>query len=302
MRIHILTDLEGCAGVMNAADYAYRDSRYYEEARDLATLEVSAAVEGAIEAGATEVLVADAHGPSAMNRKLLHPRALLLGGRPWPTELSTYGIEGSFAAAMMIGQHARANTDGGHLCHTMSFGVEEYRLNGNPIGEIGLWALLAGYFHVPLIMVSGDRAACEEAQEYVPNLETAPVKWGVKRGSAAGLSKEDNRKMNSAAVHIHPDEARSLIRLHAFRALKRLPEIVPYRLEGPFKLEVSLRTDSENKKPRKMMLKAGDFLDLVRPPAQVKKKQPSPKKAAPKAKASKPAPKKPVPAKKPRRR
>jgi D-amino peptidase len=301
MRVHILTDVEGCAGVMNAADYVYWESRYYEEARELLTLEVSAAVEGALEAGATEVFVADAHGPGAINRKLLHPRALLLGGRPWPTEMSTYGIDGSYAAAMMIGQHARSNTDGGHLSHTMSFGVEEYRLNGRPMGEIGLWALAVGYFHVPLVLVAGDRAACEEAKEYIPNLETAPVKWGVKRGTAEGLTKDENRSLNSAAVHMHPDESRAIIRVHAFRAIKRLPEIVPFRMEGPFKLEVSLRRDQENKKPRKMMLKAGDFLDLIRPPMRrgpkTSKKIPAkPKKpAAPARKAAKkPATKKAV--------
>jgi D-amino peptidase len=83
MKIHIMTDMEGCAGVMCANEYIYSNSKYYEEARDLVSLEVSAAVEGALEAGATEVLVADGHGPSALKRSLLHPRAKLLGGRPY---------------------------------------------------------------------------------------------------------------------------------------------------------------------------------------------------------------------------
>jgi len=288
VKVHILTDVEGCAGVMNAADYVYRESRYYEQARELLTLEVSAAVEGAIEAGATEVLVADAHGPSAIDRRLLHPRALLLGGRPWPTEMSTYGIDGSYAAAMMIGQHARSNTDGGHLCHTMSFGVEEYLLNKEPIGEIGLWSLIAGYFHVPLVLVTGDQAACDEAREYVPNVETAAVKCGIKRGSAVGMTKEENRFLNSAAVHMHPDESRALIRAHAARAIQRLPEILPARMDGPFRLEIFLRPDAGKKRPRKMVLTAGDYLDLIRPPTGQGKAKPRKKPA----RKTRPAPKK----------
>ena len=145
MKIHIMTDMEGCAGVMNAHEYIYPNSKYYEEARDLVSLEVSAAVEGALEAGATEVLVADGHGPSAIKRSLLHPRAKLLGGRPYSPGQPSFGCDGTFAASLIIGQHAKTNTDGGHLCHTMSFGVEDYSLNGRSIGELGLWMLIAGY-------------------------------------------------------------------------------------------------------------------------------------------------------------
>ena len=263
MKIHIMTDMEGCAGIMNAQDYIYHDSRYYEYACELATLEVSAAVEGALEAGATEALVVDAHGPGAMKRSLLHPRARLLGGGPWPKELVTYGCDGSFNAALMIGQHAMSGADGGHLSHTMSFGVEEYRINDIPMGELGLFMLMAGYFAVPLIMVSGDEAACAEARALLPNVETCEVKSGVKRGSSHGLTGEENARFNSTAIHLHPDEAPARIRESAFRAVRRIPEIAPYRLEAPYTLTIANRPSSEKPKGERFVRKGADYLDLM---------------------------------------
>jgi len=284
MKIHILTDMEGCAGVLAAQDYIYRDSRYYEYACELATLEVSAAAEGAFEAGATEVLVVDGHGEGAIKRHLLHPRAKLLAGRPFPSNFS-FGIDGSFAAAMIVGQHAMANTDGGHLCHTMSFGVEEYVLNGAPIGELGLWMLVTGYFGVPVVMLSGDQAACDEAHILLPNLEVAPVKYGVKRGRATGLTRDENRVFNSTAVHLHPNEARALIRRCAYRAVKRVPEFVPFRLEPPYTLTIAMRPEKGGKRGKKITMTSKDLLDLVsgrgkRVRTAARPRKPSPRKPA----------------------
>jgi D-amino peptidase len=279
MKIFIMTDLEGCAGIMNAQDWIYGTSKYYEKACELASLEVSAAVEGALEGGATEVVVVDGHGPGAMRRELLHPRARLLGGRPWPKEIVTYGFDGTFTAAMIVGQHAMSGTDGGHLSHTMSFGVEEYLLNDTPIGELGLIALIAGYFNAPLIMVSGDQAACEEARVIVPNIETAAVKYGVRRGSSAGMSRDENEVFNSLAMHLHPDEARARVREHAFRAVRRIPEIAPYRVEGPYALTVRNRATPESA-PTSAVLKAADFLDLLREGRGIGKAKPPAKPAA----------------------
>jgi len=292
MKIHIMTDMEGCAGVMSAHEYIYSNSKYYEEARDLVSLEVSAAVEGALEAGATEVLVADGHGPSAIKRSLLHPRAKLLGGRPYSPGQPSFGCDGAFAASIIIGQHAKANTDGGHLCHTMSFSVEDYSLNGRSIGEIGLWMLVAGYYNVPVVMVSGDQAACDEARALVPNIEVAPVKWGIQRGSASGLTKEQNSVFNSLAVHLHPNESRAVIRERACRAVKRIPEITPFRMDAPYALTISTRPAEGHKRGEKITLKSADFLDLMvrlgQPPKAARAARP-PKPVAP-VKAKKAAP------------
>jgi D-amino peptidase len=209
------------------------------------------------------VVVVDGHGPGAMNREILHPRAKLLSGRPWPPDLRNFGIDGAFAATMMVGQHAKSNTDGGHICHTMSFSVEDYTLNGISVGETGLWMLIAGYFNVPVIMLSGDQAACEEAHALVPNIEVAAVKWGMKRGSASGRTKEENAAFNAAAIHLHPDEARALIREHAARAVRRIPEIAPFRLEAPYALTMAYRPLAGKSQGEVIKMKAADLMDLI---------------------------------------
>ena len=262
MKIHIMTDLEGCAGVVEAHDYIHRESKYYEYACELATLETSAAVEGALDGGATEVLVVDGHGPGAMKRHLLHPRAKLLTGRPWPNAYP-FGCDGSFTAGMIIGQHAMSNTDGGHLCHTMSFGVEAYVLNDKPIGELGLWMLTAGYFGVPVVMVSGDQAASDEARGLVPNIEVAPVKSGVSRGTAKGLAAKENSTFNSVAVHLHPNEARALIRERAYYGVRRIPEFAPLRMDPPYTLTIAMRPEKGKKRSKETAMRSKDLLDLV---------------------------------------
>jgi len=262
MKILIMTDLEGVAGVLNAADYIFRNSRYYEEACELLTLEVSAAVEGAYEAGATEVIVVDGHGHGGIKRRLLHPRAKLLGGRPI-FEGFGWMCDGTFAAAMSIGQHAKANTDGGHLCHTGSFRVEDESVNGVSVGEAGQWILRNGYFGVPVVMLSGDQAACDEVRALVGNIETAAVKWGIKRGSASGLTADENMVFNTVALHLSPDAARALIRERAFRAVKRIPEIAPLRLEPPYVFQAAVRPADPGGKCVSATVKSTDLLDLL---------------------------------------
>src|SRR5690242_17203725 len=134
MRVLIMTDMEGVAGVINAQDYLNAAGRLYHVGRALTTQETNAAVEGALAAGATDVLVVDGHGAGAIEPELLHPAARLLAGMPKPR---AFGCDDSFDAAFVVGQHAMSNTDGGHLAHTNSWRVDSWRLNGRLIGELG---------------------------------------------------------------------------------------------------------------------------------------------------------------------
>lgn len=95
MKVYILSDLEGTAGVINFSDYGEPGARYYELAKSLVTAEVNAVVEGALDAGADEVLVLDGHGHGAINPLELHPFAKLLAGRPFISTL--IGPGSSFA-------------------------------------------------------------------------------------------------------------------------------------------------------------------------------------------------------------
>jgi D-amino peptidase len=132
-------------------------------------------------------------------------------------------------------------------------------LNGEKIGEIGMEFALAGYFGVPVVLVTGDEAACREAKTYVPEVEVAAVKQGITRGSA---------------ICLHPEKARALIREKTELALRRVKEIPPYRVQPPFELRTryvptslaftaSQRPGVELVDARTTVARGDDFLDLV---------------------------------------
>lgn len=263
MKVYIITDMEGVAGVVDSVNYCSPESRYYEVGRELTTRETNAAVEGCLEAGATEILVVDGHGPGAINPQLLHPEAKLLAGRPvgYP-----FGCDGSFDVALIVGQHAKANTDGGHLCHTGSFAVEELTINGVSVGELACNMLFCAYFGVPTVTVTGDAACIEEAKLIVPNVETAVVKWGLKRGSAPGVTAEQARTFNGAAIHLHPTKARELIKEAARRGVERRNEIKPFWLEPPYELVSVLRPTSDGQPSKTARVQSNDLLKLLQAP------------------------------------
>ncbi|MDD2709460.1 MAG: M55 family metallopeptidase [Verrucomicrobiae bacterium] len=225
MKILICTDLEGVSGVVSFEEQAYATGRYYEQAKRLLTAEVNAAIEGLLEEGVEETLVVDGHGPGAICFEELHPAARLFHGRPWAWRVFCDEVIKTFDATVMIGQHAMAGVERGTLNHTQSSkSIDYYKLNGRLIGEIAQWALKAGHFGVPLIFLSGDDAACREAEELVPGMATAAVKTGMSRTSAISLA---------------PAEARRRIREGIKQAVRRHREhpLAPVAWPGPFVLE-----------------------------------------------------------------
>lgn len=225
MKVLIGTDIEGVAGVVSFATQTGADSRYYEAAKKLLTAEVNAAIEGLLESGADDILVADGHGCGAIDFESLHPQAKLLHGRPGCAEDIRRAVYASYDVTVMIGQHAMAGAQTGNLNHTQSSAtIDYYKLNGKNISEIAQWALLNGALGIPLIFLSGDEAACQEAKELFPNIETASVKQGLGRNSAISLSAQ------AAANKIRTGIAIAL-RNHLARPVK------PFVLDGPFVLE-----------------------------------------------------------------
>ncbi|MCM8762682.1 MAG: M55 family metallopeptidase, partial [Candidatus Omnitrophica bacterium] len=187
MRIYIMTDLEGVAGVVDFESQAYDTGKYYEKAKELLTEEINAAVDGAMRAGATEVLVCDSHGPGGIIPEMLHPSAKLLHGRPigkfWEIDSSKW--DGLF----LLAHHSMNGTPDGNLNHTYSSkAIVKMLLNGSPIGEIGMNIYLAGWFGIPAVLVTGDEAACREARQYVPAIEAVSVKKGINRTTAISIS------------------------------------------------------------------------------------------------------------------
>ena len=226
-KVFVITDMEGVSGVFDTELQCvpYKSPRF-EESRKLLTGEINAAVDGLFEGGATEVVVWDGHS-SGQNLSVsdIHPRArLLTGGAVSPT----LELDSSYSAVIFIGQHALAGADKAILGHSYdSQNIQNIWVNGRLTGEIGARVLLAGTFGIPVVMLSGDTAACKEVRELVPQCECAEVKSGVSRTAGFMLS-------HSASC--------ALIRQKARLAMEHLSGFKAYEISGPVEVRVELTT------------------------------------------------------------
>ncbi len=220
-KIFIVTDMEGVGGVNNADEQLLPGQRRYEETRRLLTGEVNAAVEGALAAGASEIVIWDGHdGSRSLAIDEVHPRARLIKGKPTPSDY--YLAPKLYDGILFVGQHAMAGAKDGVLAHSQSFNVQNIFINNRPVGEIGQTAAIAGYFGIPLIFLSGDQAACDELLSLQPKAETVAVKRLAGGGSTISLSHA---------------EAKTQIRDHTRRAVERIREFTPWKIEGPVEMK-----------------------------------------------------------------
>ena len=221
-KIYIMTDMEGISGVREPFQ-CDRDHPEWQPARRLLVADVNAAIEGAFAGGADEVLVCDGHG-SGFNFILeeMDPRATY--ERPNGAADYMPGLDSTFSGVFQIGAHAMAGTLGGFLDHTQSSAHWfEYRINGQPCGEIGQVGAWSGHYSVPVLLVTGDHAACREAQGFFGSIEVVPVKTGISRNRARC---------------VHPQITCSAIREAAARAISLAGQITPWQLRPP--IEVTL--------------------------------------------------------------
>jgi len=183
MRVYISCDMEGISGVV-AEPQARMGEKEHERAQKLMTAEVNAAIKGAIASGARGIVVNDSHG-SMRNILIeeLNPAAQLITGSLKPLSMMQ-GIDDAFGAAFFIGYHAQAGTAYSVLDHTYSGTVYQVALNGQPVGETGLNAALAGHFGVPVVLVTGDKLLTEEAQRLLGPIEVVAVKESYGRSAA----------------------------------------------------------------------------------------------------------------------
>lgn len=273
MKVYVMTDLDCVAGVVSLLEYCLPPDnkygfrgcgKYYEHAKELATMEVNAAVDGLLESGATEILVCDGHGPGGLNASSIHPQARILSGKGKSQPL---GLDRSFDAALMIGQHAMADTNGGHHCHSGSLARAEWLLNGELIGEIGLFMLACSYFNVPVVMISGDAAACEEARLLTPSIEAVAVIEGQERGSTKGMGTQKAIDLNVPAIHASPVKSREMIKQGARSCLSRIGSIERIWVDPPYEM-VRITRPNEEGMIRRATNRAEDFIDLISQPTQ----------------------------------
>jgi D-amino peptidase len=226
----IVTDMEGVSGVNNADEQLLPGQRRYEESRRLLTGEINAAVKGLLEAGAGQVVVWDGHdGSRSLSVAEIDPAAELIQGRPTPANY--YLRDRLYDGILFVGQHAMAGAKNGVLAHSQSFSLERISLNGRSVGEIGQVAAIAGYFHIPVIMLAGDQAACDELLEIQPKAETAAVKRGAGKASAVSLSHAEACKRIHAAAR---------------RAAVRVGEFKPWPVEGPVELKFEFKDKAQS--------------------------------------------------------
>jgi len=258
LKVFISVDMEGISGLINW-DETSQGGPDYPLFRRLMTEEANAAIAGALDAGATEIVVRDAHD-SARNilPDELREEARLI--REWNGPLSMMeGIDTTFDAVVFIGNHARAGTPNAVLKHTMSLSLFDVILNGVRLPEAAWNAAIAGYFDVPVVFLSGDSAVCKQIQEIIGPIETAAVKDG----------------MGPAASMIHPRKAREMIKKGVAAGLRNLKAYKPYKPSAPYKLEIvftdenlarraSLIPGVDRTGERSVAFNSGDFMEIIK--------------------------------------
>lgn len=250
MKIYLMTDLESVAGVMNFVDWCFHESRYYEVGKELLTLEVNAAIEGLFAGGATAIRVADGHGHGAINPVLLDSRVELQRG--WPDGYPLL-LDESFDAMVWVGQHAMSRTEQSHLTHTGNCGVFELTVNGKPIGEIGQIGLCATEMGIPCIFLAGEQAACREAEDLFPGIETVAVKRGITQGRGDECTQHQYAARNTGVISVSPQKSRELIRDGAQRAATRAKtqKFGLAQMTAPYELITIMRANDDHPAKRK---------------------------------------------------
>lgn len=226
LKVYISADMEGVAGAVTS-DQLGPAGFEYAKFREYMTREVLAAIDAARAMGATEIVVSDSHGNGENLLLDLLPADIQLI-RSWPRPLMMMeGIDSTFSAALLIGYHASTANTRGVRAHTMSSAnLTGLKINGVEMPEAGVSALAAGYFGVPVVMISGDDAIAAEATALLGPLETAIVKWTAGFHSARTLM---------------PEAARGVIDQKVRSALGRLHDFKPYRMAGPLSLELTFK-------------------------------------------------------------
>jgi len=229
MKVFLSVDMEGATGVTGWAE-VNPNKPQYERFRKFLTGDVNAAVEGAFQAGATEVLINEAH--DGMRNILLEevdPRVRVITGFEGKKLCMMQGIDDSFDAVFLVSYHAKVGTDGAILNHTLTGAIHNFWINGVLVGESGISAALSGHYGVPVVLVTGDDKVAGEARDLLGHVETAVIKEGLDRYSAKCLApKESGERIKKAAV----------------TALENIGKFKPYKVKAPVKIEVELTSPS----------------------------------------------------------
>jgi D-amino peptidase len=223
-KVYISVDMEGISGV-SGDDQVNAGGAEYARSRKLMAEDLNAAIRGALDAGATDILVNDSHGGQ---RNLLpedvHPTARLIS-HSFKRHGMMEGLDETFDAAIFIGYHAKAEAPRGLFAHTGTGVLRDLQINGRSVGEGGMNAALAAWYGVPVVLVTGDDTAVAEVTESVPAVRGVAVK----------------RAINVRAVELKPlQQARQEIQQAARHAVAAAKKPAPQRA-GPVRVQMRFR-------------------------------------------------------------
>ena len=203
MKVFISADIEGITTTTSWPETTPGERTYPYHAEQM-TKEVVAACEGAIQAGADEIVVRDAHGHADnIDATRLPEQVRLIRGWEGHPYMMVQGIDKSFDAVMFVGYHCAAGVIGNPMCHTMTLRTQKVFVNGIPLSEFVLYSWCAANEGVPAVFLSGDKAVCDQGRQIYPWLKTVAVKEGI----------------GASTVAMSPARAVSAIRQGAYEAL-----------------------------------------------------------------------------------
>lgn len=223
-KVYISVDMEGISGI-SGDDQLGASGSEYARSRKLMAVDANAAIRGAIAGGAAAVVVNDSHGGQRnLLPEDLHPSARLIS-HSFKAHGMMEGLDDTFDAVLFVGYHAKAGTHAGLFAHTGSGVVRDLQVNGRSVGEAGMNTLLAEWYGVPVVLVTGDDVAVAQAKETAPNAAGVVVK----------------RAINVRAVELRPlAEARKAIEAAARDAVAAARRGTPRRA-GPYRVQMRFR-------------------------------------------------------------
>ncbi|MDD6616522.1 MAG: M55 family metallopeptidase [Lachnospiraceae bacterium] len=199
MKVYISVDLEGVTGTTSWECTNLGNIEHGAAAAQMKQEALAAAL-GAIDAGATEVYIKDAHDTGRNIDITGFPKECRFI-RDWICDPASMvgGLDETFDALLFVGYHSPAGFNRNPLSHTMNLGNNYVRFNGQICSEFLMHALYAAELGVPAVFLSGDQGLCDHAHEYDSQIRTVAVKDGI----------------GGATISITPEEACRQIREQA---------------------------------------------------------------------------------------
>jgi D-amino peptidase len=259
MNVFISADIEGVTGVTHW-DETDKGKEDFGEFQEQMTAEVTAACEGCLEAGASQIWVKDAHATARnlIASSLPKEVKLIRGWSGHPFSMVQY-LDERFQAMLMVGYHSRAGSNTNPLAHTITGRVADIKINDRYASEFMLHAYAAALVNVPVVFTSGDAGLCEEAESMIPGIKTVAVKDGI----------------GGSTISIHPDLATERIHRAVYEALEGTVSDCLIEMPDHFAVEISFKDHSKAfrasffpgvnlKEPRVIQFTCKDYFEILR--------------------------------------